>query len=73
MPLLQSRGEIEQVHQPAARHANVLIQLGQSCRLERGAELAAQTPERLARGRRRSRSDVESPGRSHERGERVRF
>ena len=57
--LLQARGEGKQVDQPAARDANVFVELGQPRRLERGGELAAQFPEALAIGLGRRGGDVE--------------
>ncbi len=57
--LLQPRGEIEQIDQPAARHADVLVELGQAGRLQRGGEFAAQIPEPFAGGFGRRRGDFQ--------------
>ncbi len=46
--LLQPCGKIEKIDQPAARHADVLVELRQAGRLQRSGKFAAQIPEPLA-------------------------
>ena len=46
--LLQPRGEREQILQPAARHDDVLVQLGQAGVAQRIGELAADFPDGFA-------------------------